>query len=737
MQNILATAIEMHQTGQLGPAAQLYQKVLAQEQENADALHLLGVLRHQQGDHAKAVVLIRRAIALRPSVPAFHANLAEAYRALGQLERAAGCCRTALRLQPTSAAAANNLGLILLQQGKIEAAITQFETALRLEPRFDMACNNLGNAWLEQGDKKQALTCFRQALQMNPNLAQTHSNLGQFLMEQGELDEALTHCRAAVRLCPDSAEIHNNLGNVLREKGQLVEARACYAEALRLNPDLALTLGNMGQVFQEEGNLIEAIVWYRQALRLEPNSARLHCYLASAFAEQENFEEARVHYETALRLNPEYAEAHNGLGWVRHERGDLPQAREGYDTALRLKPDYPAARCNLALLLTEIGDFSAAEEMLRAVLAEHNNHAIAHAQLASLLRDRLPEPDRQAMQRLLADPDISEIGRLNLHFGLARLFDARGAYAEAVEHLRQANALARTAQEKSDRGYDPAEHARLVDNLIAAFSEDFFARRRGCGLPTERPVFIVGLPRSGTTLTEQILANHSQVFAAGELPLGRQDFLALSESCGGETEAFETLGRGTADILDSLARRHLEQLQALNGTAARVVDKMPDNYLYLGLLATLFPRAKFIHCRRDLRDVALSCWMTHFRHVRWANDFEHIAGRIHGYHRVMAHWQQVLPVPLLEVNYEETVVDLEGVARRLVDWCSLDWEPACLDFHNGKRPVRTASATQVRQPLYTRSVARWRNYEHRLGELFAALTPLLGQEMSVKLQSNC
>jgi hypothetical protein len=148
---------------------------------------------------------------------------------------------------------------------------------------------------------------------------------------------------------------------------------------------------------------------------------------------------------------------------------------------------------------------------------------------------------------------------------------------------------------------------------------------------------------------------------------------------------------------------------------------MPDNYLYLGLLAVLFPRAKFIHCRRDLRDVAASCWLTHFRHIRWANDFDHIAGRFQEYERVMAHWRRVLPARLLEVDYEETVADLEGVARHLVAWCDLDWEPACLAFHEGQRPIRTASITQVRQPLYRGSVGRWKHYEKALGPLFARL----------------
>ncbi len=184
---------------------------------------------------------------------------------------------------------------------------------------------------------------------------------------------------------------------------------------------------------------------------------------------------------------------------------------------------------------------------------------------------------------------------------------------------------------------------------------------------------------------------------------------------------FACLAQIDADSIGKVARRHLERLAELNATALRVVDKMPDNYLYLGLLAILFPKAKFIHCRRDLRDVAVSCWITNFRHIRWANDPDHIASRFTEYRRLMAHWAEVLPIPMLEVNYEDTVGDFENVARRLVEWCGLEWEEGCLTFHETKRPVRTASVTQVRQPLYTRSVARWKHYEDALGQLFNRL----------------
>jgi len=254
--------------------------------------------------------------------------------------------------------------------------------------------------------------------------------------------------------------------------------------------------------------------------------------------------------------------------------------------------------------------------------------------------------------------------------------------------------------------------------MIDVCTPDFFARVRGFGLDSELPVFVVGLPRSGTTLVEQILASHSQVFGAGEIRLARDTMAALGGQGADYVETLRRLDRPTAL---RLATRHVDNLRALDGAALRIVDKMPDNYFYLGLLAALLPRAKLIHCRRDLRDVAVSCWMTYFKDIRWANDQQHIASRFHDYQRLMAHWRKVLPVPFLDVDYEETVADPVGVARKLVAFCGLAWEPACLEFQQAKRPVRTASAVQVRQPVFRTSVGRWKHYEQALAGLFARL----------------
>jgi tetratricopeptide (TPR) repeat protein len=767
MHDDLSEALRHHENGRLDLAAQLYQRILARDGDDADALHLLGVVAFQRGDYPQAVERIGRAIALNPGAAPYYCNLAEAYRMSGQLDRAAACCRTALRLRPDYPEAYNNLGMARLAQGDAADAAEQFRAALRLRPDAALFHNNLGNALRQQGKRAEAVSHFRQAVRFSPALAEAQSNIGQLLLELNQPREALHHCREAVRLRPDFPEAQNNLGNVLREQGQFAEAEACYAEALRLNPHLALTYSNMGQALQEEGHLADAITWYRQALERDPAAARTHCHLASAFEEQENYSAALTHYNLALQLEPDCAEAHNGLGFVLHEQGRYEPAVKEYKEVIRLRPEFAPGHTNLGHILEELGSFDEAQECFRAALRCDPDHAAAYGLLATMLRGKLPDDDLAAMRRLLAryhptpaGPGLAPGKRMALHFGLAHVLDARGEYREAAEHLRRGNGLCRELSHKQGKAYDPEAHTRFVDGLIDGFSAEFFARVRGFGLETERPVFIVGLPRSGTTLTEQILASHSQVHGAGELNYLRETFEALFRlriaDCGLRIEdRSQPAAEGDpalssnpqsairnpqwTDRLDAttvrqLAGWHLGRLGELDAQAARVADKMPENYLHLGLIAALFPRAKLIHCRRDLRDVAVSCWMTNFRHLYWAADPEHIVHRFREYRRLMDHWQRVLPVAVLEVDYEETVADLEGVARRLVDWVGLEWEPACLAFHETRRPVRTASVTQVRQPLYTRSVARWKHYEDDLRPIFAALGGERTGEPSARLQ---
>ena len=652
-------------------------------------------------------------------------TMAIQHRQAGRLEVAERICRRILQIEPDRADAIHLLGLIANQARKPDEAVACYRRVLELKPDFAEAHYNLGNVLRKEGKLEEATACYCRALELKPDLAEALNNLGNTLKDRGKLDEATACYRRALGLKPDSAVTHNNLGATLKNQGRLDEAAACYRRALELEATYAEAHYNLGDVLKEQGKLDEAVACYRRTLELKPDFAEAHGNLGIALNNQGKPDDAVACYRRALALKPGLAEVHNNLGVVLKEQGKLDEAVACYRRALELKPDYAEVHSNLGDVLEEIGDLKAAEGSFRAALQHDAQFAFAHFKLAELLGQRLPQQNLAAQRCLLqAGPvsggqkDLTDSERLLLHFGLAQVMDARGAYAEAAQHIESGNALQLSEWRNRGQRYNPQEHALFVARTIDVCTPEFFARVRGFGSESALPVFVVGLPRSGTTLIEQILASHSQVFGAGEIQLASDTMAALAGRGADSLEGLRRLDRETAL---RLASQHLERLRPSGCTALRIVDKMPDNYVLLGLLACLFPQAKLIHCRRDLRDVAVSCWITHFRNIRWANDQEHIASRFREYRRLMEHWRKVLPVPFLEIDYEEIVADLEGAARKLVAWCGLAWEPQCLEFHQTKRPVKTASAVQVRQPLYATSVGRWKHYEHLLGSLFTRL----------------
>jgi tetratricopeptide (TPR) repeat protein len=613
-------------------------------------------------------------------------SLAMQHHRAGDLREAESLYRQFLHANPGHVDALHMLGVLAYQSGQFDSAVDHIRQALRLHPNFPAAYNNLGIALKAQGKLDEAIISFHEALRVSPSYADVYYNLGNALIDQGKLDQAIAAYQQAVHLQPSFANAFVNLAHVLKDQGKLEDSISCLEQVLRVRPDDADTHNRLGAALIELGKLDEAIASFR----------------------------------TAVRLQPAFAGAHNNLGNALASEGRLDEAVACYRQALQLMPEDADTQGNLGIALTELGRREEAAEYFRKTLRSAPNHAEALYQLASMLRNKLTEKECALLERRLTEPGLPDIDRVKLLHGLIEMCDAKGEYARAASLVREANALTLNLRRRAGKGYDPDKHAHWIDALIQAFTPAFFERLNGFGSATDRPVFIVGLPRSGTTLTEQVLAAHSQVHGAGELMLARADFRVLTGQLT-EDNLVATLSKLSGKAIAHQSQWHLDQLRALSGTARRVVDKMPDNYLYLGLLAVMFPRAKFIHCCRDLRDVAVSCWMTNFRDFHWANDPTHIATRFREYQRLMTHWRAVLPVSVLDVQYEETVADLPGVAKRLVEWCGLDWEPACVDFHKGGRPVRTASKNQVREAVYTRSVSRWRHYEKEMSELFTAL----------------
>ena len=492
------------------------------------------------------------------------------------------------------------------------------------------------------------------------------------------------------------------------------------------SPGLVAAHNNMGNALGLKGDTTGAAEHFRAAVRLDPTAAAAHSNLGLIVLERGEPEEALLHCREAVRLRPTLLEAHINLGNVLQILGRPSEALESFRAAIRLKPNFAAAHAGVAGVLEELGDTAGSGESLREALRHDPRHTGALARLATQLREKLPAADQAAIERLSAEPGLPAARRWPMLFGLAQVLDARGEFTRAAECAATANALEYADFQRRGLAYDRAAHTLFVDRLLEAFTAEFFTRVRGWGLDTERPVFVVGMPRSGTTLVEQILASHPRVFGAGELQLARNEFRTLPEVTGRRgTLPHECVGYLDRNAIEQLARKHMNALADRNASADRFVDKMPENTLYLGFLAALFPRAKFIHCRRDLRDAALSCWITDFWQVRWACDQHQIASRAAEYRRVMEHWRRVLPVPLLEVDYESLVADQERVSRQIVEWCGLEWASECLEFHKTRRAVHTASAAQVRRPIYRSSVGRWKHYARPLAPMFAELEKLV------------
>jgi tetratricopeptide (TPR) repeat protein len=726
MKSPLENARVCHLEGRLSEAETYYRETLQWQPDAVEALQGLGVLAYQRGQIQEAMAHFARGVAIRPEAADFHSNLAEVLRIMRRTDEAIEHARKGLALDPTLPDAWNTTGLLAHDQRRFADAEAAFREAIRLRPEHWSAHNNLGNTLEALGRLNDATESFRTAIRLEPRSAAALTNLARVLIDSDDpelLDQAEDLCRRALAVAPEMSQATNTLGNVFRLQGRPDEAMACYERALRLDQSSAMPCLNIGKLFQQFAKYDDAARWFDKAQALNPSPTQLYCSWGSLWAAREQFDESANCYRMALAHDAGSAESHFGLGTALREQGKLDAAETSFQRAIAIDPTRPAPWAALAQLYGERGELERSCQTARHALALRPNQVNAYVQLALNLKGRLSGAEIEAMEGLLRQRYLTDDIRAQLLFGLAGIHDELGDYALAAAKLEAANAIQAQARARRGQRYDPAEYTRFVDRIIATFTPDLFARARDWGEPDPRPVFVVGLPRSGTTLVEQMIATHPLAHGMGELDELRRVFNALPELVGRPfTGPFDALRDLDPSLSKAAARRYLDRLDSLSpSSAVRVVDKMLDNADLLGLIAVLWPGARVIVCRRDLRDVAVSCWQTGFASILWANDHDHIARRFADYQRVMDHWKRTKPLRWLDVSYEEVVGDVRVQCRRIIDFLGLEWDPVCLQFHSNKRPVRTASQSQVRQPTHPRSVGRWRNYQQWLGPLFQAL----------------
>ena len=498
--------------------------------------------------------------------------------------------------------------------------------------------------------------------------------------------------------------------------GQTGAADGCLNNALSLVPEHPEVLHLLGLAAKQQGAHLKAVGLIERALDRIPHHPIFHNNLGNILLDAGESKAAIDHYRQAIKFEPTYVDAHFNQGVALERQGLAQEAVASYRQTLTLNPEYVEARHNLGVALESLGHVEDALAEYRRALATSPDYARAYYRIASAAPGKLEEAERQAMEVLLSKLDSAGDAAIHLHFGLGAAYAEAGRSDDAYTHWESGNRKKRTTF-----NYDVADSTQFHQRIADQFTPEFFDTRVGDGHDDDTPIFIIGMPRSGTTLVEQILASHSQVSGAGELTVLRDIIrrMANDPDAGAYPEFVRTLGE---NHLRSAALEYLSELRTRAPSASRVVDKMPGNFLYAGMIKLMLPNARIIHCVRDAAATCFSCYTQLFNSPqRFTYDLAELGTYYSSYRRLMAHWHRVLPGQIFDLHYEDLVEDQEALTRRLLEFCGLEWDESCLMFHETQRPVRTASATQVRQPIYRSAVTGWRNYEERLAPLLEAL----------------
>jgi tetratricopeptide (TPR) repeat protein len=547
-------------------------------------------------------------------------------------------------------------------------------------------------AQLNAGALRAAVCLFDRAI---AQLDAADRRLGRWVSERGRALMLLGHGSLAIRdfdramaLDPVLLSAPANKATVLQDRGRLSEAVQMHERACRIAPARADVHYNRANALKKLGHMSEALAAYKRAVQVDPTFHQAYAALINGLWFQGDLEAAQAYAEEACREVPTQPENFAGRALVRQSLGDTAGARADYEEALRLQPH------NVGTLFNWIQMDKVRDPQDRRL---------------ALLRDAERRAKQQGHERA------------TLHYALGKAYDDLREPDLAFPHFDRGARIKRV-----HLSHDEDYERRHFGRLLQTFTPDMVAAHEGRGLATEQPVFVVGMPRSGTTLTEQILHSHPQVFGAGELPFTNDALRGVSP--GGRVLAADgTVARHGPEVLPERAEQYLQCMRdrVPDPDVARIVDKLPGNAWRVGFIHLMFPHARIIHCVRDPLDTCLSCFQKLFTDGQnWSYDLGELGRHYRRYHRLMQHWEKVLPGRMLTVRYEDTVADLEGQARRIVDHVGLDWDPACLAFHRTERPVQTASHSQVRQPLYSSSVRRWHAYRPHLQPLIDALGPL-------------
>lgn len=620
---------------------------------------------------------------------------------------------------------------ILCLSAKANLALKRFteskaclEEAIRLFPDFASAHDTYGDLLLVQGFVDAAIEAYGQVLRLDPTRADTHRKLDK-ARELASTASVLTAelVEPTLKALGHRMAFEEEIAMALafEKDGEPNKAEDIYRDILVRDPDHVEAARSLAAIAVKLERYRDAEVYLRRVVANAPDYGRAWVDLANVQQQLEKFEEAEECARQVLRLGPDKAESHMIFAGVVGMAGRHEEAIESYQKALEIDPRKFQAITGMAHHLKTIGLQDDAIAKYRECIRVKPDHTEAYWSLANLKTFRFDDAEVDAMEALLADEELDDASRVHLHNALGFAYEARGDFDRAFSNFERCNKTRRLTE-----SYDPVELEDAHDRIIRTFNAEFLREKFGDGFPDDAPIFVVGLPRSGSTLIEQILSSHSQVEGTHELSdLSRVVHQARRESKG-KRRFPEMLENFAPDDWRIIGENYIDRTKQFRSGHPYFVDKNPNNFEFIGLLSLVLPNAKIIDARRHPLDSCFGTYKQLFAKGQpFSYDLTELGEYYLEYRRLMDHWHRVLPGNVLDVNYEEVVADLETQVRRMLDYCQLPFEQACLRFHETDRAVKTASSEQVRQPIYTSSVNLWQNYETHLRELIQVLEPLL------------
>lgn len=639
------------------------------------------------------------------------------------------------------------------RRGQPADAISAYQKVLSREPSNIDALIGFGRLQVAQGQLADAMKALRRVATLQPGHALGQALLGMALARAGQPQEALAAFERASAGGNTPPIVLLHMADVLGTLGRHADALATFDRLLVVEPGNIIAWNNRGLALEALGRDGEAAESFGRALALRPGVPEIHFSLGNALYRLERYEEAEPHHRRTVAAWPAFARGHANLGntliklkrWedalqslrraveldprqpevaklhigiataLRHLQRE-PESLASFDAALAIEPDNADAIARKAYILHTLGRTDEAQALIDRAAELHPDKAAPYTIGARMRRFRPGDPAIARMEGLLANDSLPDSERADLHFALGKAYDDTAAFDNAFPHFAAGNAIMRA-------GVDYQEDLELAGKarIVEVFTPGLMRRKTGHGHASDRPIFIIGMPRSGTTLIEQIIASHPLVFGAGEQKAFRE---TVEASVQPGQPIYPTMAAFlTAETLETLSSGYLARMAAVVPDGRRFTDKLPGNYNYAGLIHLAFPKARIVHVQRDPVDTCFSIFSVSLEDpLTFSHDLAELGRFYRAYERVMAHWRQVLPEnTMLDVQYEDIIDDIEGQARRLIAFCGLEWDEACLAFHTKSRTVRTASAYQVRQPLYRGSVGRWRAYQKHLAPLIEAL----------------